>query len=208
MKKILALLLALGTISAFAACGSEDLQSPPPISSSSSSSSSQQEEVPETPLTKAEWEALLNPELYKNVTATTTQIDSYFKTVATQLITEDYCYIKYTTYDLKTDKPNNTQGWNKVETAKMNTLPHFESYGEIAYDNEKGVYYSVEDTVLSLGGSEWTYTTMEWKVTDGKLVEYYGEFWYMDEVNGEQKKITGTTRTVYSMYGTTVAPEA
>lgn len=221
MKKLACLLLAIGMIGAtFAACEKEEIpeSSSPAASSpvesftpeeSSSPEESTPDETPVTLLTKEEWEALENVELYENVTIITTQIDAYFKTVTETRIVNGYRYMRATHYNLETGAVEGSNPWNKMQivSESMMFAPALEVYEKIAYNDDKGVYYYTEEKVQTIGDDEWHFTTMEWRVSGGKIAEIYFEFWYMDEVNNEQIKITGSSHSEHLLYGTTVAPE-
>lgn len=209
MKKYICLLLAVGMMgAAFAACEKDETPETSSEISSSSEESSTPEEVPVEPLTQEEWEALAQEDLFANVTIRTTQIDSYYKTVGETLVVDGYMYGRAWFYDLETDALVNTQNWGKAELASLSWVtPKLEDYAKIAYSDEKGVYYYTEEKIIDVEDTPWHYTVMEWTVSGGKIVDSYTEFWYMDEVNGVEKKVTGSIRTEYSAYGTTVAPE-
>ncbi|MBQ8394923.1 MAG: hypothetical protein IJX49_05055 [Clostridia bacterium] len=211
MKKLVCLLLAIGMMgAAFAACEKEVApENSSPVSSSSPTESSSPEETPITVLTKEEWEALENVELYENVTVITTQIDSYFKTVAETRVVDGYIYGKSAQYNVSTDEIEGSQPWYKMQIVSEDMMfaPILEDYEKIAYNDDKGVYYYTEEKVTDMQGKEWHYTTMEWRISGGKIAEIYFEFWYMDDVNGEQIKVTGSSHSEHLLYGTTVAPE-
>ena len=220
MKKLACLLfciaLAGGT---FAACeqdvapeSSAPAESSPVESVLPEESSSPEDSTPEktpTILTEEDWKALENVELYTNVTLMITQIDDYFKTIGETRVVDGYIYGCATYYDLETGAVVGNDGWRKMQivSESMMFAPVLESFDKIAYNAEKDVYYLTEEKIEDMQGEEWHYTTMEWKVADGMLVESYIEFWYMDTVNGESIKITGSSKTEFRNIGTTVAPE-
>ena len=217
MKKLACLLLAIGMVSGMlAACETEEAvesASSSPEVSSSVEESSPEESIPEkTPpktLTKEEWDALADVDLYTNVTVITTQIDSYFKTVGETRIVDGYIYGVSTFYNVETGEVEGMNPWYKMQivSESMMFAPDLEDYAKIAHNVEDDVYYYVGEKVEVIEDEEWHFTKMEWRVRDGKLVETYFEFWYMDEYNGTAKKVTGSSKTEHYSYGTTVAPE-
>lgn len=217
MKKLACLLLAIGmACGMLAACETEETvesaSSSPEVSSSVEESTSEEsapEKTPPKTLTKEEWDALADVDLYTNVTMITTQIDSYFKTVGETRVVDGYIYGVSTFYNVETGAVEGYNPWYKMQivSESMMFAPDLEDYANIAHNVEDDVYYYVGEKVEIIDDVEWHFTKMEWRVRDGKLVENYFEFWYMDEVNGTEKKVTGSSKTEHHSYGTTVAPE-
>ncbi len=221
MKKLACLLLAIGmACGMLAACEKEetvDSASSSPVSSSTESSMpeesspelSEPEKTPPKTLTKEEWDALRNKDLYTNVTLITTQEDSYFKTVGETRVVDGYMYGISTFYDLETGAVVGNNPWYKMQivSESMMFTPELEDYEKLAHNVEDDVYYYVGEKVETVNDDEWHFTKMEWRIRDGKLVETYFEFWYIDRYNDMEQKITGYSKTEHHSYGTTVAPE-
>ena len=157
-------------------------------------------------VSEAEWLALTNPDLFKNVTATTTQIDRYFKTVSIVKIVDGRIYLSATLYDLKTNEVVDIQSGDLALTdAFYDTLiPDLKQYNNIEYDSERKVYCYTQNYEANISPDiTATYTKSEWTLRDGKLWTAQSEFWYIDKTDG---RVDCTIYTEYSDYGTTVAP--
>ena len=219
MKKFACLLFCIALIGgALAACEKDVAPegSSPALSSVESSSpeeSSSEDSAPEetlpTTLTKEEWEALENVALYTNFTRMTTQIDSYYKTVSEMRVVDGYMYMTASYYNVDTGALEWSDPWHKMQIVSESMMfqPNLEDYEKIAHNAQDDVYYYVGEKVEMVADDEWHITKMEWRVADGKLVESYFEFWYMDEFNGTTMKVTGSSKNQFSAYGATVAPE-
>ena len=178
MRKIICLLLLLGiclcSITALTSC----------------------EESADTGISKEEWDALNDPELYKNFTAKTTVTESSSKIVTEQRVVDGIVYTTSTSYALETDEVLSSTPWEISDFSIALLLPEYDS---VKYDKEAGVYRHTEASSDSLPE-----IIREYTITDGKVSSTDSEMW-QDIASLGAVKIT--VHAEYSNYGTTVAPE-
>jgi hypothetical protein len=166
-----------------------------------------EETIKNKSVTKAEWDALFNPELYRNVTCKTTQIDNFYKTENISIIADGYIYISTTFYNSETNQPSESTSHTVKLTDEMYSasVPTAFNYEDFEYDQENDVYILTKKINTNMGPHIAEYTKIIITLKDGKIWKQNFELSYNSSENGE--KIDVTIYAEYSNYGTSVIPQ-
>ena len=151
-------------------------------------------------MTKAEWEALSNPEIYTNFTLKSVQVDNYFTTETIFMVAEGELYLSTTFYNPETNESStDTTRRTLTDEMKASLLPALPTYEFVEYDPASDVYCLKEAITAGM----FNYTVMKITVKDGKIAAIYSEMFYEDSRDG---RIDVVITNEYTNYGTTVLP--
>ncbi|MBR3893874.1 MAG: hypothetical protein IKJ35_01875 [Clostridia bacterium] len=162
------------------------------------------ENVAFTGLTKAEWEAIINTDLFDNYTLSMTIIASASGVQATSSmvykITDDKIYMAMTAGGA-TQEETVDEGVAETKLSMAEDLVAMFTHSNFTYDAEAKLYRAKGKIVNPIDGSEASHATLRFE--NGKPVEM--KYSYVVQSSGVNVNVDNTI--LFSDYGTTVIPD-